>query len=207
MQAKRTKTMSNTTASAVSHYLDIYLLPDPEFATPNLMNALYAKLHRALHDRIQAQQESIGISFPDQRNTTAPLGTTLRLHSSEAALTALMSSTWLTGMRDHTRCTPIQAIPSGIQTHRSVRRIDVQSNPEKLRRRWLKHHPDQPEAAARAAYPDTLAQRSQHAFIQLSSRSNGHQYKLFIEQTPANAHAGNFSSFGLSTNNSTIPWF
>lgn len=89
--------MSNTTASAVSHYLDIYLLPDPEFATPNLMNALYAKLHRALHDRIQAQKESIGISFPDQRNTTAPLGTTLRLHSSEAALTALMSSTWLTG--------------------------------------------------------------------------------------------------------------
>ena len=122
--------MSNTTASAVSHYLDIYLLPDPEFATPNLMNALYAKLHRALHDRIQAQKESIGISFPDQRNTTAPLGTTLRLHSSEAALTALMSSTWLTGMRDHTRCTPIQAIPSGIQTHRSVRRIDVQRTPK-----------------------------------------------------------------------------
>lgn len=200
--------MSNTTASAVTHYLDICLLPDPEFALAHLMSALFAKLHRALHDRLQTGEEGVAVSFPKQRNATAPLGDTLRLHGSEAALQALMSGAWLAGMRDHVRCTTVQAIPPNVQTHRTVRRTDVQSNPEKLRRRWLKRHPEQTEAAARAAYPDAATQSSQLGFIQRTSRSNGHPYKLFIEQTPANiAQAGTFSSFGLSQANSTIPWF
>ena len=32
----------------MDHYLDIRLLPDPEFPAPLLMNALFTKLHRAL---------------------------------------------------------------------------------------------------------------------------------------------------------------
>jgi CRISPR-associated endonuclease Csy4 len=30
------------------HYLDIQVQPDPEFPAAHLMNALFAKLHRAL---------------------------------------------------------------------------------------------------------------------------------------------------------------
>ncbi len=32
----------------MNHYLDLHLLPDPEFSAAQLMSALFAKLHRAL---------------------------------------------------------------------------------------------------------------------------------------------------------------
>ncbi|MET0043908.1 MAG: type I-F CRISPR-associated endoribonuclease Cas6/Csy4, partial [Candidatus Thiodiazotropha sp. 6PLUC3] len=30
----------------MDHFQDLQILPDPEFSTPMLMNALFAKLHR-----------------------------------------------------------------------------------------------------------------------------------------------------------------
>ena len=47
-----------------THYIDITLLPDPEFSHAHLLGALVAKLHRAL---VQLQSASIGVSFPQYR--------------------------------------------------------------------------------------------------------------------------------------------
>ena len=43
-----------------THYIDITLLPDPEFSHAHLLGALVAKLHRAL---VQGQTIDIGVSY------------------------------------------------------------------------------------------------------------------------------------------------
>jgi CRISPR-associated endonuclease Csy4 len=45
----------------LTHYLDLALLPDPEFAVPQLMDALFAKLHRQL---VLMQSDSVAVAFP-----------------------------------------------------------------------------------------------------------------------------------------------
>ncbi|HUH57875.1 MAG TPA: type I-F CRISPR-associated endoribonuclease Cas6/Csy4, partial [Pseudomonadales bacterium] len=37
----------------MEYYLDIHLLPDPEFSEQELMNALFAKFHRAMNNVAQ----------------------------------------------------------------------------------------------------------------------------------------------------------
>ncbi|MDS0116062.1 type I-F CRISPR-associated endoribonuclease Cas6/Csy4, partial [Enterobacter hormaechei subsp. steigerwaltii] len=45
----------------MDHYIEIRVLPDPEFSEEMLMPALMAKLHRALGQRGKGD---IGVSFP-----------------------------------------------------------------------------------------------------------------------------------------------
>ena len=56
----------------MDHYVDIQVLPDPEFLETTLMNELFSKLHRALGKHGQGK---IGVSFPQARQnpwTTNP---------------------------------------------------------------------------------------------------------------------------------------
>ena len=77
-------------------YLELQLLPDPEFPPAMLMNALFAKLHRAL---VSHGEGRIGISFPDVGS--GQLGQRLRLHGQAGDLEQLMAGNCLQGMRDH----------------------------------------------------------------------------------------------------------
>lgn len=187
----------------MDHYVDIQVRPDPEFAVNHLMSALYAKLHRAL-----AAQTSpaIGVSFPGVGGQALHLGTCLRLHGEEAALSALLATDWLTGMRDHVTLTRPQHVPATAQ-HRVVRRVQVKSSPERLRRRLMRRHNlNQQEACQRI--PDDIACFTTLPFLQLRSTSTGQNFRLFIEHGPIqpNAAAGAFSAYGLSPQG-TIPWF
>ena len=92
-----------------THYIDITLLPDPEFSHAHLLGAL-AKLHRAL---VQLQSASIGVSFPQYRLRPRTMGSVLRLHGDPDALQGLMALAWLQGMRDHVRLTDLAPAPSG----------------------------------------------------------------------------------------------
>ncbi len=58
----------------MDHYIEIRVLPDPEFSEEMLMAALMAKLHRALGQRGKGD---IGVSFP--AHGIKP-GAVLRLH-------------------------------------------------------------------------------------------------------------------------------
>lgn len=184
----------------MDHYLDIKVLPDPEFKESTLINAAFAKLHRALVD---VGQGEIGVSFPLAQKT---LGAQLRLHGSQAALSRLMAHNWLKGLREYTEVDSIQPIPDTVQ-YQSVRRVQVKSSAERLRRRsvskgWL----NQDEALA--AIPDSKEQRTDLPFVQLKSNSSGQQFRLFIRQEPApdGAVVGRFNDYGLS-DQATLPRF
>ena len=121
-------------------------------------------------------------------------------------LRALLASDWLAGMRDYVVLTLPTPIPDNAQ-HRSVRRVQVKSSPERLRRRLMRRH-DIDEQTARQRIPDDSARFTQLPFLQLRSTSTGQTFRLFIEHGPIqpNAVSGDFNAYGLSQG-ATIPWF
>ena len=187
----------------MDHYVDIDVRPDPEFPAHQLMSALYAKLHRAL---VAQACTRIGVSFPGADLEGSYLGTRLRLHGSLAALSTLLESDWLTGMRDHVALTPAMQMPSTAQ-HRAVKRVQVKSSPERLRRRLMRRHAID-EQEARERVPDESARFVHLPFLQLRSTSTGQTFRLFIDHGSMQPSAvpGDFNAYGLSQG-ATIPWF
>lgn len=184
----------------MDHYLEIRVLPDPEFTAADLLNALFAKLHRALGQR---EKGDIGVSFPDAGKT---LGNIIRIHGSAAALTDLQNHAWLKGLRDYTQASEILPVPADAK-FRTVQRVQVKSSALRLRRRsvakgWLT------EQQAEERIPLTCEKRSTLPFLQLKSLSSRQIFKLFIAQGPIQSMPviGTFSSFGLSAT-ATVPWF
>ncbi len=184
-------------------YCELQLLPDPEFASSLLMNALFSKLHRAL---VSAGEGRIGVSFPDIEKNSGTLGERLRLHGSSADLMRLQSTNWLSGMRDHLIVSEIQAVPANT-SHRVVSRIQAKSSPERQRRRAIRRLGLSEEEAVNYI-PDSAAKRLRLPSLSLASQSTGQQFRLFIAHQPLQAQAtpGEFSAYGLSQNG-TIPWF
>ncbi len=184
----------------MDHYIDIKVLPDPEFFETALLNALFAKLHRAL---VLVGEGEIGVSFPHVGKT---LGDQIRLHGTKPALERLMADSWLKGLRDYTEASPITTIPKEVK-HRFVKRVQAKSSAERLRRRsvakgWLTEE----EAAIRITHDQE--KRLNKPFLQLKSQSTGQPFRLFIEhgtlvEQPV---AGKFSAYGISSS-ATIPWW
>lgn len=187
----------------MDHYLEIHILPDPEFPATTLMNALFSKFHRGL---VGHGEGAIGVSFPDVREGSRSLGSRMRLHGKGADLRGFMAGGWLTGMRDRVAIDGPTPVPAGAR-HRVVRRVQAHSSPERERRRLIARKGISPEAA-RMAIPDSRAEQLKLPFLMLASRSTGQQFLLFVEHLPITDQAceGAFSSYGLSAN-TTIPWF
>lgn len=187
----------------MDHYIEIALRSDPEFAAHQMMSALYGKLHRAL---VATAHGRVGVSFPDVNESERRLGGRLRLHGSQSDLCAIMQTHWLVGMHDHVDCAGPTPVPRLVQ-HRNVRRVQVDSNPERLRRRLIRrHHID--ADAARERIPDSAATTLKLPFVRMKSGSTGQHFALFIEHGPLrqSASSGAFSSYGFSPI-TTIPWF
>lgn len=187
----------------MDHHVDIDVRPDPEFPPYQLMSVLYAKLHRAL---VAQGSTRIGVSFPGFDSKMPHLGTRLRLHGNLAALSSLLENDWLTGMRNHVALTQPLPVPENTQ-HRIVRRVQVKSSPERLRRRLMRRH-DIGEQEARQRIPDESARFARLPFISLLSTSTGQAFRLFIDHSTIQARAasGDFNTYGLSQG-ATIPWF
>ncbi len=189
-----------------THYIDITLLPDPEFSHAHLLGALVAKLHRAL---VQLGTDNIGVSYPQHVNAPLPkrtLGTVLRLHGTPPDLQQLMALPWLQGMRDHTKFSAPNPVPPHAQ-HRTVRRRQFKTSAERLRRRRMQRKGETAEQAAEAI-PDCVERKPSLPYVQLRSSSTGQPFFLFIEHSPLEPMAvdGGFNAYGLSSG-ATIPWF
>lgn len=185
----------------MDYYLDINVLPDPEFKETFLMNALFSKMHRAL---VEVANTNIGVSFPEFKDKS--LGNRLRLHGTQTKLTQLMELQWMKGLRDYTLQTDIQPIPQNTQ-YRLVKRVQAKSSIERLQRRsiakgWL---------TTKQAYEQLSSikpQRLSLPFIKLRSSSTQQEFRLFIQHEPLcdEIVSGKFNAYGLS-NEATIPWF
>jgi CRISPR-associated endonuclease Csy4 len=201
----------------MDHYVDIRLQPDAEFAPAMLMAALFTKLHKAL---AAGAHHDIGVSFPQMDvGDAAParasrigahpryaLGQVLRLHGTSLALHKLLTTNWLTGMRDHVACGAVLAVPTDAR-YRVVCRVQAKSSPERLRRRQMRRHGLTAEQA-QERIPDSAAETLNLPFLILRSQSTGQTFRLFIRLGPEQATPvpGAFGAYGLSQQ-TTVPWF
>lgn len=187
----------------MAHYIDIHLLPDPEFPAYQLMGALYAKLHRVL---ALVQSTALAISFPGYRTTPAGLGNTLRVIGGSTDLARLMEHGWLNGMNDCVEVSTMAEVPADAE-QRHLRRIQAKSSPERLRRRQMRRHGLTAEQAI-GRVPDSAAEVLRLPFVRVHSASTGQAFPLFLRLGPAvdSAEPGTFNAYGLSAS-ATIPWF
>lgn len=189
----------------MDHYVEVHLMPDPEFPQSFLMNALLGKLHRAL---VTNQHHDIGISFPVHKEGSRKqtLGDTLRLHGLKLSLVCLMDSNWLQGMYDHVTVENCQPIPN-IKGYRTVHRKQFKTNAERLRRRRASRH-DETMEQARERIPDSIERQVALPYAHITSTSTKQRFCLFITHGPLqnSPTAGEFNAYGLSRI-ATIPWF
>lgn len=186
-----------------THYVDITVVPDPEVSAPQLLGALYERLHLAL---VQQRLDCIGISFPGYSVIPKTLGATLRLHGIDHALRQLLQTDWLKGVRDHVRLTTIVEVPSGA-SHRTVQRRQFKTSAERLRRRRMRRKGVTAEQAAHAI-PLSVERRPDLPYVHLRSRSTAQPFCLFVVLGPLSrvATTGTFNSYGLGRT-ATVPWF
>lgn len=187
----------------MDHYLDIHLLPDPEFPAPMLMGALYNKLHRVL---VALSSKDIGVSFPQYQLRPRSLGQHLRLHATADCLNNLMAENWLQGMRDHVQVSEAQPVPASIQ-YRTFSRRQFKTSVDRLRRRRMQRHDEGYEQAVQAI-PDHVQRKPDLPYVTLRSQSTGQAFALFIAQGELlpTALQGEFNTYGLGQK-ASIPWF
>lgn len=185
-------------------YIDIRLLPDPEFQSSTLMNALFSKFHRAL---VALKSSNIAISFPEVDQTMPSLGRVMRLHGYQRVLEELMGKNWMHGMRDHTLILDLMPTPKDT-SHIVVRRVQAKSSPERLRRRQMRRH-NLTEGEVRQRIPDSVqGQKLKLPYVSLKSQSTNQNFRIFIEHLPPQKRPveGDFNAYGLSAY-ATVPWF
>lgn len=188
----------------MNRYIEIRILPDPEFVASTLMSALFAKLHRGLAN---LGSGAVGVSFPDiVLQSPYGLGERLRLHGDENQLSRLMELKWMIGMYDHTELSGLLIVPTNIQ-FRTFFRVQAKSSPERLRRRHIQRHGVDVETAVQAI-PEHVAKQLKLPYAMLVSLSTGQRFPLFVNAGDLvdTAVAGKFSAYGLSRT-TTIPWF
>lgn len=187
----------------MDHYIDIRLRPDPEFSAPLLMGALFGKAHRAL---VRVGGGKIGVSFPKHVLSPRTLGDCLRFHGMKPELESLMKLQWLTGIADHVQVSEVMRIPDG-SAHRVVSRVQLKTNVERLRRRYVQRHQVTDEEARRLI-PDSVEQKIPLPYLSIRSQSTGQTFALFVEHRALQVEPveGVFNSYGMSTT-ATVPWF
>ncbi len=186
-----------------THYIDLKVVPDPETSAPQLMGALFDKLHLALVER---EVDDIGVSFPGYTVNPRSLGAILRLHGTAQTLGDFMRRDWLKGVRDHVRTTDIAEVPPHTR-HRSVQRKQFKTSAARLRRRRMRRKGETAEQAA-TAIPASVERKPTLPYLRVHSHSTGQPFCLFIAVGLITAQAvpGAFNRYGLSSK-ATIPWF
>jgi CRISPR-associated endonuclease Csy4 len=184
----------------MDYYIDIQILPNPEFLDGTLMNEIFFDLHKVL---ASDGKTDIGISFP---NFKKALGDVLRVHGSQNSLQRLMTLKWLARIVDYINVSEITKIPESA-CYRVVKRIQTKSCQERLFRRSVRKGWITEEEAAlkiREKSNKTLSL----PFLHVKSLSTQQRFRLFIEHGPITSEpvTGKFNAYGLSSN-ATIPWF
>jgi CRISPR-associated endonuclease Csy4 len=185
----------------MDYYIELRVLPDAEFTTPILMNALYNKLHKAL---VKINSNSIGLSLPNYEENKK-LGKCIRLHGDQSRLEALMSTDWIQAMRDYVQISTINEIPLEIQ-HAIFSRNHVKSNASRIRRRQIARH-GLNEQEALEKIPDSFEKYLELPFFTIKSQSTQQTFRLFINKRQVSEKLlGQFNTYGLS-NESSVPIF
>lgn len=183
----------------MDHYIDISVLPDPEFPATILLNAVYDKFHKVLYDLAAT---NIGVSFPKYQAT---LGNILRIHGKKEVLQHLSSFNWMSSMSSFCEVSPVQRIPTSSK-FRIISRKQHTMSQSKLRRLVRRGSIKEDEMSQYKT--KMLCKNLANPYVELVSHSNGQKHRRYIEfgKLLDKPIVGEFDQFGLSKT-ATIPWF
>lgn len=183
----------------MEYYIDVTILPDPEFPSSVLLNSFYSKLHKALYDM---GSKNIGVSFPKYSIT---LGNLIRLHGTNSDLEQLGISKFVGSMISYVQISEIKKVPSNVR-HRIISRKQPTLSQAKLRRLIKRGSIKENEISNYEGR--RLTEKQEGPYIDLISNSNGQRHRRYITFGPFldEPTRGNFDFFGLSKE-ATIPWF
>ena len=183
----------------MNYYIDIELLPDPEFKATVLMNSLFSKLHKGIFD---LQSSAFGVSFPCYQST---LGNLLRIHGSTSDLEKLQQANWIGGMSGYCSISEILPVPDDSK-FRTVSRKQTTMSQSKLNRLLRRGSITEDEVKNYKAKMFTNG--LDNPYLELQSGSNGHRHRRYIEfgELLNKPVSGQFDQFGLSKT-ATVPWF
>ncbi|WP_192482908.1 MULTISPECIES: type I-F CRISPR-associated endoribonuclease Cas6/Csy4 [Cysteiniphilum] len=181
-------------------YIDIVLLPDAEFPTSILMNAIYSKLHKKL---FEMKSHNIGVSFPRYKLT---LGNLLRVHGDMSNLQNLQAGEWLGAMHTYCMTSQVKNIPANGVSFRTISRVQSTMSNAKLKRLQKRGSISTDEVKQYKA--KMFSQGLDNPYLELVSTSNGHKHRRYLVfgEITDNPVSGEFDFFGLSKT-ATIPWF
>lgn len=121
-------------------------------------------------------------------------------------LEKLAANKWLSRLRDYVLVKPIVPVPEKIAGHSCFRHVRMKGNKEKLARRMAKRKGETFQQAL-AYFADYEEQRRKLPYINMTSLTNGHRFRLFIGKiTKDEPQPGSFSCYGLSKT-TIVPWF
>lgn len=192
----------------MKYYLDITLLPDAEANLGFLWQKVYQQIHLALVEHKTVDNTSdVAVSFPEFSLGDYPLGSKLRLFSAtEKALQALDIPLWLRRLTDYTHCTSIKTVPSSVTQHAVFKRIQFDTNIDRIARRRAKRK-NETVAQALEYLNGFTDQTSKLPFINMNSVSRQQKFRLFIQREKVQEPvAGDFNTYGLSKT-ATVPCF
>ena len=190
-----------------SHYLEVTLRPDADLQPAHAMAALFSRLHLFL---VATGAGNIAVSFPGAicgaEGRALRLGDVLRLLGSDQALAPLSQKSQWGGAASVAHISAIEPVPAQVQ-HHAIRRVQVDSNPERLIRRAMSRK-GWTELEARSRYAGAQAVHTRLPFLSLRSLSSGHSFRLFLDigMPMPEAIEGNFNAYGLSAH-ATVPIF
>ncbi len=197
----------------MNYYQELTIIPCEEIPTYVVWSKLYTQLHLAFVMQKDVEQKvKYGVSFPQYRvvedKQVGFLGFKARVFAeSEAELQALSLATWLVRLTDYVHLSNIRAVPHDKVTgyacyYRVVQKMSLE---QRIEHQAKRHGVSLEEA--RAHLQGYGEQKTAEPFVQMSSLTNGQQYRLYIgKKTMEQAHAGQFSVYGLSRE-ATVPEF
>ena len=190
------------------YYQEVVLLPNVDIGVYFLWKKVYQQIHIALVEgKISDTKSAIGVAFPDYDSNKNLLGKKLRLFSkNEKLLEQLDCGKWLSRLSDYIHLSGIKHVPQKITGHVCFKQLKFKGNKEKLARRRAKRKAETFEQAMEH-FENFKEQYSKLPYINMTSQTNGHRFRLFIEKlTKEQPREGLFSCYGLSST-TTVPMF
>ena len=192
----------------MNSYQEISLLPNADISLYFLWQKLYQQIHLALvENKIEENVSAIGVAFPGYLADKFSLGTKLRLFAGKEQLLEQMGcDKWLNRFRDYMRVSGIKPVPDKLTGYACFKHIKVKGNKEKLARRRANRKGETLQQAM-IHFTDYEGQHSKLPYINMTSQTNSHGFRLFIEkQEKENPQTGSYSCYGLSST-ATVPLF
>jgi len=192
----------------MKYYQEISLLRDARIGLYDFWENFYPQIHLALVENKSGENSSsIGVAFPEYDADAFLLGSKLRLFAKDAQeLEKLQLERWLNRLSDYICISAIQPVPEQVEGYACFKHVKPNGSREKMARRRAKRNGESLEQAL-SYFDGYQEERSGLPFIHMQSESNGHRFRLFIEQQiKVSPYKGSFSCYGLSRV-TTVPIF